>query len=87
MGYDDEDEEDRPRDTPARREALLEAKVRSLRDTLAEYGVLEADRLEELSGAGAWEPGGFEQALSAAVQRGVIHRRGDDFYELPLEGG
>ncbi|HEX3316419.1 MAG TPA: hypothetical protein VHR88_00240 [Solirubrobacteraceae bacterium] len=80
-------DDDPPRESEARNEAILEAEIRSLRDTLADYGVLEVPRLEELSGAEAWEQGAFHAALDAGIRRGVLQRRGDDFIELPPEGG
>ena len=80
-------DDDPPRESAARDEAILEAEIRSLREALAEYRVLETDRLEELSGAGDWEPGAFHAALEAGIRRGVLSRRGDDFIELPSEEG
>jgi len=82
--YED-DEEDKPRDSPARREAILEAEIRSLQRTLANDGVLGPDKLEERSGATAWAPGAFAEALAAGISRGVLRRRGDDLIELPEE--
>jgi hypothetical protein len=82
-----DDEDEQPRESAARHEAILEAEVRSLEQTLADYGVLETDRLEELSGASAWEPGAFGEALEAGIGRGVFSRRGDDLVELPPERG
>ena len=79
-------DEDQPRESEARDEAILEAEVRVLKDTLADYRVLKVERLEELSGATGWEPGVFREALDAGVRRGVFSRRGDDLVELPPEG-
>jgi hypothetical protein len=80
-------DDDPPRESAARDEAILEAEIRSLREALAEYRVLETDRLEELSGAGDWEPGAFHAALEAGIRRGVFSRRANNFIELPPEEG
>ena len=79
-------DEEQPRESEARDEAILEAQVRVLKDTLADYRVLKVDQLEQLSGATDWNPGVFREALDAGVRRGVFSRRGDDFVELPPEG-
>ena len=79
-------DEEQPRESEARDEALLEAQVRVLKDTLADYRVLKVEQLEQLSGATDWNPGVFREALDAGVRRGVFSRRGDDFVELPPEG-
>ena len=79
-------DEEQPRESEARDEAILEAQVRVLKDTLADYRVLKVEQLEQLSGATDWNPGVFREALDAGVRRGVFSRRGDDFVELPPEG-
>jgi hypothetical protein len=56
----------------SRDEAIVQAGVQLLRQAIAPYGVLDRPTLEQVARADSWPEGGFEAALSAAVDAGVI---------------
>jgi hypothetical protein len=59
---------------------VIQAEVRRLARALAPYRVLKRDTLRRAAGADAWHEGGFERALSAAVEEGRIKRLSDELY-------
>jgi hypothetical protein len=61
-------------------DAVIQAEVRGLARALSPYRVLPRDALRRASGADSWREGGFERALSAAVEAGRIKRLPSDFY-------
>ena len=65
----------------SRDEAIMQAGVHLLRRALAPYGVLDRQTLEQVTRADSWPEGGFETALSAAVDAGVITPLPLGFYE------
>jgi hypothetical protein len=61
-------------------DAVIQAEVRRLARALAPYGVLRRDALRRTAGADSWQEGGFDRALSAAVEAGRITRLPAEFY-------
>jgi hypothetical protein len=71
-----------PEREAARRRAIIEAEVRDIVRALAPYGVLARDVIAERCRASAWQDGGFDEALDAAVAAGVVEELPDGFYGL-----
>jgi hypothetical protein len=61
-------------------EAVIEAEVRRLANTMRPYGVLRRDALERAAGAAGWHQGGFDAALRAAVRTGAFKQLPAGFY-------
>ena len=61
-------------------DAVIQAEIRRLARALAPYRVLQKETLRRTAGADAWHDGGFDRALSAAVDTGQIKRLPADFY-------
>jgi hypothetical protein len=74
-------------------DAVIQAEVRRLARALAPYRVLQKDALRRTAGADSWHDGGFDRALSAAVEAGKIKRLAEGFYACgeddasPASGG
>lgn len=76
----------RVRFAPRHDEAVIQAEVRRLARALRPYGVLHREALECAAGAWRWQEGGFDRALGAAVQSGVIEPLPADFYRSAENG-
>jgi hypothetical protein len=61
-----------------RDQAVLQAEVRLLSRALAPYGVLSRRSLSRAAHAERWRAGGFDQALHAAIEAGVIEQLASD---------
>jgi len=60
-------------------DAVIQAEVRRLARALTPYRLIERDALRRTAGAESWHDGGFERALTAAVEAGRIKRLSDGF--------
>jgi hypothetical protein len=59
---------------------VIQAEVRRLARALAPYRVLPREHLRREARADSWTQGGFDRALSAAVEAGRIKQLPADFY-------
>jgi len=60
--------------------AIERAEMNCLARTLRTYGILHRDALRDVCGAQKWHEGGFDLALHAGIEAGVIERLPGEFY-------
>ncbi len=56
------------------RDAVLDVEVRLLMDVLGPFGVMRREQLARRAKARLWQTGTFDEALSRAVERGLVRR-------------
>lgn len=68
---------------PFRGSGLLAYEARRIARTVCSYGVLERQRIYEMTDASRWRAASFDRACELAVQRGLIRDLGLGFYAAP----